>query len=214
MQFLKDYGALIGPIVAVLTIYIKWFIDAYFLKKNSEKQILKVVKLIKTYPPPEWLTTYEVTDKININDAAKSRNLYNLMKFYRIIISVKSLIDEIIKDIYKNSSEKEIILISNIRERCQTIIEKINIYNSEFERLGAAYKIEDKIHKDNLRHNPNTPIHEALKKIDNELDNHLLFTNILFMEIKFFYEHIVEIIDDENSIFNTSIYDYDLSEKN
>ena len=116
-EFLKDYGTLIGPILAfglgVFAILIKFYLDKWLEKWKTEKRIKKLIGLIKNSPPPKTYFPHKSeSDFIQANEA---RNLTNLSIFLKKIEIIESFIDRIEESVLTNSSYIRIQQLTDIK---------------------------------------------------------------------------------------------------
>jgi hypothetical protein len=116
-EFLKDYGTLIGPVLAfglgVVAILIKFYLDRWLEKWKTEKRIKKLIGLIKSSPPPK--TYFPNKSQSGFIHADEARNLTNLSIFLKKIEVIESVIDKIEESVLTNSSNIRIQQLTDIK---------------------------------------------------------------------------------------------------
>ena len=197
--FFKTFGSAIGPIIAVILIYIKLIADNRFLRKNNKLQIEKIKKLIKKSPLPKWIKTYSESD-ITLLTEASGCNAYNLGIFERRIITISHLLNEIAKDVYKNLPEKDIDLLANLKYRIDFIVNEITKYRNELEAIGTEHTKNLNDYNKKVKLQIDLPMPQELLDINRELNNKMIFTNIIFMMIGFHYENMLQAIENPLSL--------------
>lgn len=109
-EFLKDYGTLIGPLMAftlgVIALYIKFYIDRQVESWRSRKKMRKLIQLILSSKPPRKY--YPQTAKDGLFHADQARNLTNLSIFYKRLEVLLSYTVTVENDILTNCSVAEI----------------------------------------------------------------------------------------------------------
>src|SRR5260221_12863163 len=108
-EFLKNYGTLIGPLLAftlgAIALYIKFYIDRQVESWRSKKKMKKLIQLILASKPP--LKYYPNKAKDGLFHADEARNLTNLSIFYKRLEVVLAYIETIENDILTNCSVAE-----------------------------------------------------------------------------------------------------------
>ena len=191
--FFKTFGPAIGPAIAVILIYIKLAADSRFARKNNRINIKKIKELIRASLPPEWIKTYSEPGIVFVKEASGC-NAYNLGIFERRIITINHLINEILKDVYKNPPIEDIDLLSNLKYKTDFIIKEITSYRNELESISLKHAQILREYEKKSKIVPDLAVPQELLDIDRELTNKMMFTNVLFMMVGFHYEHMIEII--------------------
>ncbi|WP_291149274.1 hypothetical protein [Flavobacterium sp. UBA7680] len=109
-DFLKDYGTLIGPLIAftlgVIALYIKFYIDRQVENWKSKKKMAKLIKIIQSSKPP--LKYYPLKSKDRFFHADQARNLTNVSIFYKRLEVILAFMGTVENDILTNCSVIEI----------------------------------------------------------------------------------------------------------
>lgn len=158
-DFLKNYGVLIGPLLAftlgVIAIYIKFYIDRQVENWRSRKKMRKLIEIIQASQPP--LKYYPLKSNNGFIHADQARNLTNLSIFTKRLEVILSYIETVENNILTDCSVNEIQQfhdlkfivvymsknVSELRDKSSLFDKKSNLLDlneNDFFRIQDDYK--------------------------------------------------------------------------
>ena len=116
-DFIKDYGAAIGPTLAfllgILAIYIKAVIDRSIEKRKTQNKLSNLISLIiDSKPPPKYYPQVSADGFIHADQA---RNLTNISIFAKKLNAILIFIEKIEDDVVANCNNQKIQQFHHIK---------------------------------------------------------------------------------------------------
>lgn len=116
-DFLKEYGTLIGPLVAfalgIIALLIKFYIDRKLEVWKSNKKIDKLISLIKDSQPPNRY--WPEKGDGSFPHAHEARNLTNVSMYSKKIKVIESFINKIEDDVLTNCSNLKVQQVTDLK---------------------------------------------------------------------------------------------------
>jgi len=123
--FLKDYGAAVGPSIAVVLFYVKFYLDESKDREKSEQDLSKLKEFIKKSQPPRAMANYTITEG-GISIDSDLSNSSNITTFYQRVLILKKYVDDIYEKNHHVMKSDEVIQFAFIKWWTDFLIKEID----------------------------------------------------------------------------------------
>jgi hypothetical protein len=136
-DFLKDYGAAIGPglafLLGLLTLFVKYGIDRCLGRRNTRRRLRDILEMMRGLPPPPFQGPIDALSNVTF----MLPNATNMLAFYDQLAAVESAMGAIDNAVHEDGEADTIMLFERMKWHLDTILRE----REHFHKVGTGTDI-------------------------------------------------------------------------